>query len=393
MRFVRAGFAAALLLAMLLPAVAVAQTPLQITTPFPSVVADPGGTARFTVTVTTEQPERVDLTTAGTPDTWTTSLRGGGSTISAVYTTAQPIASGEVATTPSAQFQVEVDIPADTQPGPNKVLINGQSASGATASLELDITIETPTAGSVTMTASYPELQGPTSNNFRFELSLHNATAQQINFQLQVDGPVGWTLTAQPTGQSQAATVVTDAGSTTSVQVNAQAPSTTAAGAYPITVTAIGGPDPVQTQLSVKITGSYSMSLTTQDQVLNASVSAGNTTTLNLVVSNSGTAQLTNVAMTATPPQGWTVTFDQPTIAQIDPQVDQPVVATIQPAPDAIAGDYVVSLIARSSDGSSDTVQIRTTVETSALGGLIGIAVLVIVFIGLFFVFQRYGRR
>jgi len=38
-------------------------------------------------------------------------------------------------------------------------------------------------------------------------------------------------------------------------------------------------------------------------------------------------------------------------------------------------------------------MDIRTTVETSPIGYIIGIAILVLVAVGLFFVFQRYGRR
>jgi uncharacterized repeat protein (TIGR01451 family) len=393
MRFLRAGFAAGLILAALMPAVTIAQTPLLITTPYPSVVNDPGATAKFPVTVTTETPQRVDLSVAGQPDGWTTNLRGGGSTIAAVYTTGTPVPSGQ--TTPStvtAQFQVEVVIPATATPGANKVTIAGHAADGSTANLELDITIQQQTPGDVTMTAGFPELQGPTSTSFRFDLQLHNDTNQQITFTFETDAPDGWTVNAQPSGQTQAATAVADAGSLTAVQVTAKAPSDTAAGAYPITVRALGGPQPVETQLSVKITGTFAMSLDTSDSRLNAQVTAGSPTNLTLVVSNTGTAPLTAVSISSSPPQGWTVTFDTPTIDQIAPGATANVNATIQPANNAIAGDYVITIRARSGD-QTDSVDIRTTVQTSPIGGLLGIAVLVLVAVGLFFVFQRYGRR
>jgi uncharacterized membrane protein len=170
MRFLRAGFAAALILVGLAPAVAVAQTPLQITTPYPSVVADPGATTKFTVTVTTETPERVNLSVGDQPQGWTTTLHGGGSTISAVFTEATPIASGQVAGNASATFQVDIDVPADAAAGDNKVTINGQSASGQSASLELDIAIQPQGSGAITFTSDYPQLQGPSSTNFRFNL-------------------------------------------------------------------------------------------------------------------------------------------------------------------------------------------------------------------------------
>ena len=60
MRVVRAGLAAMILIVALAP-VALAQG-VQLITAYPSVVADPGGTAEFEVTVLTDAPERVDLT-------------------------------------------------------------------------------------------------------------------------------------------------------------------------------------------------------------------------------------------------------------------------------------------------------------------------------------------
>jgi uncharacterized membrane protein len=41
----------------------------------------------------------------------------------------------------------------------------------------------------------------------------------------------------------------------------------------------------------------------------------------------------------------------------------------------------------------SETIQLRTTVETSSIWGFVGIALIALVLIGLFLVFRRYGRR
>ena len=54
-----------------------------------------------------------------------------------------------------------------------------------------------------------------------------------------------------------------------------------------------------------------------------------------------------------------------------------------------------MTIRATSTDESSaaDSVDVRTTVDTSPIGLLIGIGILIVVAAGLFFVFQRYGRR
>jgi uncharacterized membrane protein len=110
------------------------------------------------------------------------------------------------------------------------------------------------------------------------------------------------------------------------------------------------------------------------------------------VVTNKGTSPAENITMGSTPPQGWTVTFDQDTIASLAPKATQNVIATIKPAAEAIAGDYVVTFRAGSSE-STKTADVRVTVETSVIWGVVGLAIIALVVAGLIYVFQRYGRR
>jgi uncharacterized repeat protein (TIGR01451 family) len=179
--------------------------------------------------------------------------------------------------------------------------------------------------------------------------------------------------------------------------VSADPPADAVAGIYDIKIIAQGGPEPVELDLTVEITGSYSLGLNTADERLNATATAGSKTTLELVVTNTGSAPVANVRLTATPPRGWKITFDQETIPVIQPGVDNgvKVVATIEPGGNAVAGDYGLTFRATSGEESTatDTIDVRTTVETSPIGLVIGIGILIVVAAGLFLVFQRYGRR
>ena len=387
MRLVRAFVAAALVVLTITPAAVLAQG-LEMTTAFPAVVADPGATVRFPITVTTDSPERVDLTVVEQPDGWETSLRGEGSTISAVTTGSNPEVPGEI----SAEFTAEVTVPDDVAPGSSQVVIEGRAGIGSTTRIELDITTEELQPGSVTMAADFPSLRGATTSTFRFGLTLTNSTNTQQTFSLESQAPAGWIVDARPTGEQQAATVVVDAGADAEVQVTVEPPAAAPADTYDIVVRAVSGAFVAETPLQVEITGSYSMALDTSDGRLNARVSSGNPTILNLVLDNTGTAALTAVTLAATPPSGWTVTFDSDTIEEIQPGAQGTAVANITPASDALAGDYIITFRANSDD-ASDSIEVRTTVETSSLGYIIGIGVLIAVAIGLFFVFQRYGRR
>jgi len=396
MRLLRASLAAILLLIGLVPAIAFAAG-TQMSTPYPSVVADPGTTVKFPITVQTDTPQRVDLSVASQPDGWSTRLQGGGSTIAAVSTVNTGSYSGTASPAPVsgnfAQFTAEVTVPAESASGNQQVVLAGTGTDGSSTQLTLDINVQTGEVGSVSLTTDFPSLTGPTSTTFKFSLKLSNDTNQQITFGLETDAPAGWTVTAAPATEANATTAVVDAGSTQSISVSAKAPSDESAGPYKIVVRAVGGPQPVEKELAVNVTGTYDMSLATSDQRLNANVNAGGSATLTLVVTNSGTADIAGVKFTATPPRDWKVTFSPETV---DIPAGQPanVTATITASSQALAGDYVIAISARSADNNaSDSVSIRTTVETSPIGYIIGIAVLVIVGIGLFFVFQRYGRR
>lgn len=362
-----------------LPPAAIAQG-LVISTAYPAVTVDPGGSAAFPLLITTTAPERVDLAVTQVPAGWTARLRGGGSSISAVFT------GGEE----PPEAALEVDIPADVAAGAQQVILEARTAT-QTSQLTLDIAVEPVEPGSVELTATSPDLRGEAAD-FRFDLELANDTHQEITFTLETDAPPGWTVEAQETGAEQAATTIVDAGGTAQIQVTATPPFGVVAGRYDFTVSALGGPQPAAAQLSVEVTGNSSLDLATADERLNARVTVGSSSTIQLVVTNDGSAPLTDISLTGTPPRDWTIEFSPATITELAAGATQNVEATLRAADNAIAGDYQVSIRASSGD-ADDSVELRTTVEASPIGGFIGLGLLALVAVGLLFVFRRYGRR
>ncbi len=177
------------------------------------------------------------------------------------------------------------------------------------------------------------------------------------------------------------------------VSVSAKPPTDVTPGTYPINVRATVGDRTIDAQLSVEVTGTNALTLTTPDQRLSNSGSAGAAITQQLVIQNDGTQPLTQVILSATAPTDWKVTFDpSDTVASIAAKQSATVTATIVPSNDAIAGDYVVTFQARNADANG-SVDIRMTIETSPLFGFVGLALIALVLFGLWWVFQRYGRR
>jgi uncharacterized membrane protein len=370
---------AAIVAGALAPA-ALAATTVQISTQYPAVVVSPGSKVSFDLSVKTSVAARVDLTVNGAPSGWTAVLHGGQFIVDAVET------DGKVAT--SARLDVSVP---DSASGSAHLVVDA-AADGVHASLPLDVRVEAD-AGDVTLTTDVPSVKGASSSTFTFNLTIANETAQDQTFAVDAQGPDGWTTTAELTGQTQAASAIVKAGATSGVTVTAKPPDSVPAGQYPISVVATAGTKQIKQDLTVEVTGSFSLSMSTPNQVLSTSGSSGQATTQQLTITNGGTAPITNVAVSASPPTNWKVTFDTPTIASIAPNQTATVTATIVPSGDAIAGDYQLTFNATSDQQATATQMVRFTVNTSLQWAIIGGALIVLVFVGLWWVFKRYGRR
>jgi len=356
---------------------------LTITTPYPAVVVSPGSNVSFDIEVKTSTPERVELELSGAPEAWNASLHGGGFVIDAVETNG----------TDAATVRVDLDVPADAT-GTTRMTLRGTIGSEV-VELPLQVRVEADATGDLTLTTDFPSLRGPSSQTFNFNLTLRNDTAEDLTFSVNAQAPTGWTVTANLTGQSQAASAIVKAGSTSGVTVSATPPSAAAAGTYDIEVVAVAGERNITGALQVEVTGSYDLTVSTSDGRLNGRGAAGSTSPLVVSLENQGTAAITNVKLTATAPTGWEVTFDPDTIASLEAGATAPttVNAQVKPSGDAIAGDYTITVTATGDQSTRDTMEIRYTVETNLLWGVIGVALIVAVAGGVWWVFQRYGRR
>ena len=357
---------------------------LEITTPFPAVAVAPGSKVSFDLTITSTRIADVALSMAGVPTGWTASILGGGNVVDGVAVS--PDVDGTV--------RLDVEVPADATATTGSIRVTG-SGGGATDTLTVTVRVDAEAAGDISLTTSTPALTGASDASFSFELQFTNDTAQDVTLSVAATGPdAGWAVTATLTGETQAASTVVEAGSNQNVTVAASAPSDVAADSYPITVTATAGDRTVTADLLIQVTGSYSMTLSTPNDVLSAGGSAGAPTTQSFDITNTGTAPLTEVTLTATPPTGWEVSFEPASLAALESKETGTISAVITPSAEAVAGDYVVSFSVKGAEGGADdTAQIRFTVETSPLWALVGLGIIVLILGGLFYVFRTYGRR
>jgi uncharacterized repeat protein (TIGR01451 family) len=380
-RLILAVVVGSLLLAI--PPATLAAGSVELTTPYPAVVVPPGQKVSFKIQVRTDVSDRVDLSVSDAPDGWTTSLRGEGFVVDSVETSGDD----------PVELTLDVTVPEDAAPGTNRVVVAAAAAPGRDT-LPLDIRVEESAGGQVTLSSDFSTIEGAAGANFAFSVRLTNDTAEDQTFSLSATGPAGWTVEARPSGQTSAASANVTAGGNTTINVTATAPDGTEAGDYPIAVQAVGADTTANTDLTARVVGSFDLNVSTPSGVLNASGNAGSTIDQTISVENTGTGALENVALTATAPSGWTVTFEPANlnVPAGEGQNTATSVAHIVPSSDAIAGDYIVKVRA-ANDLANGEVDLRVTVETSLLWGIIGIGLIVLVIVGLAYVFRRYGRR
>jgi uncharacterized membrane protein len=353
---------------------------LTVTTPFPAVAVEPGDQVSFELTVSAPALSAVALSAAGVPEDWTGAFRGGGFEVDSV--TAGP------GLAPELTF--DVTVPTSAAEGEYPMTLTA-AGGGETVNLDIAVRVSAQAGGEVTLTPNFPGLRTPAGEEVTFDVELSNGTPADLEFELTPSAPAGWNITAELSGQAQASVVQVEAGGTETIDVAVTPPITAEAAQYPVTLQASAPGTTVETEMVVEVTGSYSIEMTTPDQRLNAEVTVGSSSDFQIILANTGTADLDVVTVGVTPPSGWEVAFDNQEVS-IPAGETVPVTATITPSEEAVAGDYVISFTATHEQADAE-MEIRTTVNPSAVWGIVGIVVIALTLAGLAWVFRRFGRR
>ena len=355
-------------------------TALTVTAPYPSIAVEPGNQVSFALTVGSPDLTAVALTADGVPESWTAAFRGGGFEVDSV--TAGP------GLTPEVSF--DVSIPPDAGEGAYDLTVTA-TGGGDTVRIPIQVRVSAQAGGEVTLVPNFLGLRTPAGEAVTFDVELTNSTPAELEFELAPSGPSGWNVTAELAGQAQASTIQVEAGGTETINVEVTPPFQAEAAQYPINLRAIAANTQVEAEMIVEVVGSYALEMSTLDQRLNAEVTVGSSNDFQIVLANTGTAPLDNVVVGVTPPSGWEVSFDNQEVA-IGPGETAVVTSTITPSEEAVAGDYVITFTA-THEQANDSMEVRTTVNPSALWGFVGIAVIALTLAGLAWVFRRFGRR
>ena len=369
----------ALVISLLGGGTAMAAGEVSLYTPYTSISVAPGETLSYTVNVQNQANSavRAPLQLEGLPQGWTYKITGGGWALKEV--SVQP---GEPQT-----INLEVNVPLKVDKGTYRFSLN----AGSMASLPLQVEITEKGIYQTELTTDQANLQGHADSSFTYTLTLQNRTADNQNYALNAESQPGWDVKFTSSG-NQVTSVEVEAGGSQNITVDVKPPAEVAKGSYKIPVSASNQTTSSRLELEAVITGTYGLELTTPSGLLSTDISLGGSKTVELVVKNTGTADMSDVNLSSEAPANWEVSFNPKHIDNLAAGESTTVEAKITSSDKAISGDYVTTIKASAQEANSEA-QFRISVKGSALWGWIGVLIIAAIIAGIFFIIRKYGRR
>jgi uncharacterized membrane protein len=371
------------------PAIA-ADTPkdvkgLFLLTDYPAMSVQPGTTSTVALRLQNYglNPERYSLSVGDVPPGWSATLLGGG----------QPVAAAMPATDASVSLQLRLEVPATAGMGTKTLTVKAEGQGGTSVTLPIAVTLTKDLPAKLKVEAPLPALRGTPKSTFDYQLTIKNDSGRNLTASFVADAPKYFeTNFTENYGSQQLTSIPIDAGQSKDVKLHVRPPSIAGAQRYPVSVTVSAEDASAKTSLSLEIVGQPQLTVSSREGLVSAKAEAGRSSTVPIVVTNTGTAPADSVELSATPPTGWKIEFNPKTIEHIDPGKDAEVQAEITPTATSLAGDYQAGIRA-TSRGEAASTQFRVTVATSSTwimagAGIIGVAVLFMVA-----AVARFGRR
>ena len=351
---------------------------LELYTPYTKVSVSPGNTVSYSIDLINKGSEtrNEDIVVSSVPRSWDYSITAKGYNIK------------KLAILPDKKetLTLKVEIPYQVRKG-------NYTFYAKAGSVTLPLTINVSSAGSsvTEFTCDQKNMEGTSSSNFTFNTTLKNKTVTAQQYALMANAPRGWSVIIKP-NYKQATSTEVEANGSKNISYEIKPSPSVKAGTYKIPVKAVSGSTSADLEFEVVITGTYEMDLTTPTGLLSAHVNAGSEKKIELRVKNSGTTDLENVELRASKPKNWDVTFDPKKIDKIAPGRTETVYATITADKKAIPGDYVTKIEAKTPEVNA-SASFRISVKTPMTVGIIGVVIIVLVLLGIVWLFKKYGRR
>lgn len=358
---------------------------VELSTPYPAMTVNAGDSLTLELALDNYSgaSQTFALSVDECPEGWTTSLEASGRRVSRVH-----VRNGEVI----EDVSLEVEVPLDTAEGEYSIVL-GAEGEGYSDALEISLTVSAEELGQSSFEVEYPSQEGDSSTDFTFSATLINNTLNDQSYALSASAPTGWSVSFLPSGEStKVAALDLEARTTQGVDIEVTPPENVEAGTYEIPCTATTVSEKMSFTLSVTITGTYGLTLSTPSGLLSTDAVSNQETAVQILLTNTGNTDLTNISLTSSTPDGWSVRYATEVVDLIEAGASVETTAYITPAESSISGDYATVLSATQSN-ASDTVELRITVKTETTWGIVGVAVIVALLVIVALIMRKYGRR
>jgi uncharacterized membrane protein len=327
--------------------------------------------------------QMVRMSVQDLPKDWTATFRGGGKVIQAAYV--DPQAKDD--TTVQLSIQPPKDVAANTYRF--SVLATGEKDS---AQLPLELTVKEKLPPSLTFDVELPTIQGAPDSTFTYNATLKNEGDEDLTVNLLAKAPQGFQVSFKLAGQD-VTSIPLPANQSKSLSVEAKAFDQVQSGPYQFDVQAEGGQAQAVTTLVADVLGQSNLTVSAPDGRLSGQAYAGNETPFKLILQNTGSAPVRNIKLSASPPSGWSVTFEPEQVPEVPSGQQVEVTANVKPTDQAVAGDYMVTMTAQPQDGAFKSADFRITVLTSTLWGIVGVGLIAVAVVVVGLAVMRFGRR
>jgi uncharacterized repeat protein (TIGR01451 family) len=295
------------------------------------------------------------------------------------------------ATDNSVGLQLRLEVPADAS-GDQTLTLTAQGAGG-NISLPIVVTLAKELPAKLRLETTLPALRGSPKSSFDYTLSIKNDSGRNLTVSFKANAPRNFETTfTEAYGAQELSSIQVDAGQSKDIKLKVRPPSTVGAGSFPVDVTVSAEDTTAKTQVTLEIFGQPQLSLAGREGLVSAQAEIGKTTTVPIVVTNTGSAAADNIELTSSAPSGWKIEFDPKTIEKIEANKDAEVQVRITPSDKSLAGDYTATLRA-GSRGEIASTQFRVTVATSTLWGMAGVGVIGAALLLMVGAVARFGRR
>lgn len=356
---------------------------LTLFTPYTGLSVTPGESLTYNVDVMNDgnSVQNVTFDVNDLPEEWSHSIKASGNSVK------------QLSIKPNAEEQLtlEINVPLQIEKGDYRFELIANGSDDARSSLPFLVTVSEEGTFKTELTTDQPNMEGHADSNFSYTTQLRNHTAEKQRYALQAQAPEGWNVQFKSEGNN-VTSVEIEPNESKDIQVDVTPAETVTADTYKIPIVASSGGTSAELELEAVITGKYGIELSTPDGKVSTDVTAGRDRTVELVVKNNGSADLQDIKLSASTPPNWESSFDHDKIPTLAAGESQTIKATISASDDAIAGDYVTTFTAKTAEVSSES-QFRISVKTSTLWGFVGVAIILIVASGLYYIVRKYGRR